>query len=100
MSLMNGGHYAGCTTATLTVSNADSNDEANFRCVVTGGCGNATSNEASLTVGAPAIPGDFDHDGDVDLADFGFLQACLDAGDQGPSVVDCEEADLGGDLFF
>ena len=37
-------------TATLTVSNADDNDEANYRCVVTNNYGNATSNEATLTV--------------------------------------------------
>jgi len=49
-NLSNGGHYSGCTTATLTISTADSNDEANYRCVVTGGCGSANSNEASLTV--------------------------------------------------
>jgi len=49
-NLSNGGHYSGCTTATLTVSSADANDEAYYRCVVTGGCGSANSNEASLTV--------------------------------------------------
>ncbi|HSW44162.1 MAG TPA: immunoglobulin domain-containing protein [Phycisphaerae bacterium] len=50
VNVTNGGHYSGCTTATLTVSNADSNDAANYRCVVTGGCGSATSNQATLTV--------------------------------------------------
>jgi len=49
-NLTNGGHYSGVTTATLTISNADSNDEASYRCVVTGGCGSATSNAATLTV--------------------------------------------------
>ncbi len=49
-NLSNGGHYSGVTTATLTISSADSNDAANYRCVVTGGCGSAASNEASLTV--------------------------------------------------
>ena len=47
VNLTNGGHYSGVTTATLTISNADSNDAANYRCVVTGGCGTATSNEAT-----------------------------------------------------
>ena len=42
-NLNNGGHYSGCTTATLTISGADTNDAANYGCVVTGGCGAATS---------------------------------------------------------
>ncbi|HPD31199.1 MAG TPA: immunoglobulin domain-containing protein [Phycisphaerae bacterium] len=50
VNLSNGGHYSGVTTATLTVSNADSNDAASYRCVVTAGCGIATSNSATLTV--------------------------------------------------
>ncbi len=50
VNLSNGGHYSGCTTATLTVSSCDSNDAADYRCVVTGGCGTATSNQATLTV--------------------------------------------------
>ncbi len=63
-NLSNGGHYSGCTTATLTISSADSNDEANYRCVVAGDCGNATSNEATLTISSCATPtlsnGDFE----------------------------------------
>jgi hypothetical protein len=50
VNLSNGGHYSGVTTDTLTISNADSNDEANYRCVVSNACGSATSNQASLTV--------------------------------------------------
>ena len=49
-NLTNGGHYSGCTTATLTISGADSNDAANYCCVVTGDCGSATSSQASLTI--------------------------------------------------
>jgi hypothetical protein len=55
-NISNGGHYAGCTTATLAISTADSNDSANYRCVVTGGCGSATSNQASLTVNVCTAP--------------------------------------------
>jgi len=49
-NLSNGGHYSGVTTATLTISNADSSDAATYRCVVTGDCGSATSNGATLTI--------------------------------------------------
>jgi len=43
------------------------------------------------------VTGDFDRDGDVDLADFGHFQACL----TGPAVEvtdpNCLDADLDGD---
>jgi hypothetical protein len=52
-NINNGGHYSGCTTATLTLSNADTNDTASYRCVVTGGCGSATSSNATVTCVAP-----------------------------------------------
>jgi hypothetical protein len=91
-NVTDGGHYTGCTTATLTISRADSSDAASYRCVVTGGCGSATSNQAALTVGSPAAPGDFDHDGDVDQEDFGAFQLCLGL----PGSGDCWWADLGG----
>ncbi|HSW46779.1 MAG TPA: immunoglobulin domain-containing protein, partial [Phycisphaerae bacterium] len=54
-NITNGGHYSGCTTSTLAVSSADGNDAANYRCVVTNGVGNATSNSASLTIKAATI---------------------------------------------
>ena len=50
VNLSNGGHYSGCTTATLTVSSVDGNDEADYRCVVTDDCGSTNSNEASLVI--------------------------------------------------
>ncbi len=50
VNLANGGHYSGATTSTLTISNADANDAADYRCVVTAGCGVATSGTAGLTV--------------------------------------------------
>ena len=64
-NLNNGGHYSGCTTATLTISGVDANDAANYGCVVTGGCGAATSAQAILAVGCSPIPavllnGDFE----------------------------------------
>jgi hypothetical protein len=50
VNLADGGHYSGVTTPTLTISNADGSDAANYRCVVAGGCGSAVSAEASLAV--------------------------------------------------
>ena len=60
VNLADGGHYAGTTTANLTVSSADSSDQASYRCVVTGGCGDATSNPATLTVNSctATVPSD------------------------------------------
>ncbi len=55
VNLSNGGHYSGVTTATLTISTANSSDAASYRCVVTGGCGSATSNSATLTVTGGAV---------------------------------------------
>ncbi len=73
-NLTNGGHYSGCMSATLTVSSCNAADTGSYRCIVTAGCGSATSNTASLLVGQP---GDFDNDGDVDVEDFSLLQSCL-----------------------
>ncbi|HSW44956.1 MAG TPA: immunoglobulin domain-containing protein [Phycisphaerae bacterium] len=49
-NLTNGGHYAGCTTSTLAVSNVDNTDVANYRCVVSNEYGSVNSNQAALTV--------------------------------------------------
>jgi hypothetical protein len=49
-NLSNGGHYSGSTTPTLTISNADTNDAANYRCVVTNSFGTTNSLAGSLTV--------------------------------------------------
>lgn len=95
-NITNGGHYSGCTTGTLTVSNADTGDAGSYCCVVTAGCGSATSNAASLLLG---VPGDFDADGDVDLEDFSVLQQCL-AGLFVPILdPNCLQADLSGDGY-
>jgi hypothetical protein len=99
VNVTNGGHYSGCTTATLTISSADSGDAANYRCVVTGGCGSATSNQAALTVGAAVVPGDFDADGDIDLSDFAVLQDCLAGSSIPVAEPTCLRADLTSDGF-
>ena len=49
-NLSNGGHYSGVTTATLTITGADANDVANYRCVVTAGCGSSTSFQGALSL--------------------------------------------------
>ncbi len=96
VNLSDGGHYSGVTTDTLTVSAADSSDAGDYRCVITGGCGGATSNQAMLTVGPLPVPGDFDGDGDVDQEDFGVLQRCL-ATPLPPIEPGCPDADLNKD---
>ncbi len=45
----------------------------------------------------PAVPPDFDRDGDVDQWDFGFLQACLTGPYVPPAVPECQPAELNGD---
>lgn len=98
VDLAEGGHYSDVTMPTLTISNADGNDVADYRCMVTAGCGTATSNQATLTLGTPLIPGDFDHDGDVDLVDFGHLQNCFDPQSGPLNDPNCADANLNGDL--
>ncbi|HPD30626.1 MAG TPA: thrombospondin type 3 repeat-containing protein [Phycisphaerae bacterium] len=50
VNLNNGGHYSGANTSTLSITNADGNDAADYRCVVTNAHGSATSNAATLKV--------------------------------------------------
>ncbi len=52
VNLPNGGHYSGVTTATLTITNIDTSVEGTYRCVVTGGCGSASSQTTTLAVGS------------------------------------------------
>lgn len=42
------------------------------------------------------IAADFDGDGDVDMADFGHLQACLTEDEAGPTAPECVNARLAG----
>ena len=55
-NLNNGGHYYATTTATLTISNADTNDVASYRCVVTNAYGMDISSPATLTVAVGCPP--------------------------------------------
>ncbi len=92
VDLDDGGHYAGVMTSTLTISNADTGDEADYRCVVTNSVGSTPSNAAHLTVVSP----DFDGDLDVDLSDWSFLQNCLGIVGVAATNPNCVEADLSG----
>jgi hypothetical protein len=94
-NLVNGGHYSGVTTATLAISGTDSNDAANYRCVVSNASGSATSNQAALTL-KQTVAADLDGDCDVDQADFAQFSACC----TGPTVSvspGCASADLDDD---
>ncbi len=40
---------------------------------------------------------DFDNDGDVDLGDFGFFQACFNGPNRGYPATECHAADFDND---
>jgi len=46
---------------------------------------------------SPTAADDFDGDGDVDLADFNFMQSCFNGPNRPPQSGGCEGADLDGD---
>jgi hypothetical protein len=76
-NLANGGHIAGATTATLTISPAGAGDAAaNYNCVVTNTCGSGTSNNATLTVFASGSGDGHVNGGDIQ----GFVNAVLAGG--------------------
>ena len=55
LDLGNGGHYAGCTTPTLTISSVDASDMASYRCVVANVYGRTNSNPVTLLL-RPSCP--------------------------------------------
>lgn len=56
-AVTNGGRLSGATTATLTVTNADTSDAGSYSCTATNNCGSAASNAATLTVNpSPVAP--------------------------------------------
>ncbi len=95
VDLSDDGHYSGTSTSTLTILAALPPDAGVYRCVVGGGCGTVTSNEASLTV-KPMI-GDLDQDGDVDLTDFAMFQSCFNGPNRPPAPACAGSADFNGD---
>ncbi len=80
----NGVDIPGATAATYTVPQAHIADRADYRCVVTGACGTAVSNEANLSV--KVLIADFNEDCDVDLADFTAFQACFNGPNRPPAA--------------
>lgn len=57
IALSDGGHFSGTQTDTLTVSHATQLEAGSFTCVVTRAAGcSATTNAATLTIGAACIP--------------------------------------------
>ncbi len=95
-NLTHGGHYSGCTTAELTVSNTDANDAANYRCVVSNDGGSVNSNSAPLTL-KPLVVADLDRDCDVDLDDLNLFDACF-RGPQVPFDPGCEDRTFDADI--
>ena len=95
-NLIDGGHYSGATTATLVVSNVNTADVADYRCVVATGCLTSTSNTAALTL-RNTVAADFDCDGDVDQTDFGHFQSCLTGLGLPLTDPQCQNADLDRD---
>jgi hypothetical protein len=51
----NGGNISGATTANLSLNNVSAADVASYDVVITGTCGNATSNAATLTLGSATV---------------------------------------------
>ncbi len=79
-------HYQGVFTATLTILEAGLADQGSYRCRVMSAYGQAFSQSAELSL--VTVRSDFDVDGDVDQADFGFLQACI----SGPTITQADPA--------
>lgn len=95
-NLTDGGHYSGATTATLSVSDADSTDVANYRCLVTNAGGTAVSTQAFLTLKS-VVSSDLDADCDVDLDDFTLFRGCFNGPNRLPAAGCAAAASLDGD---
>lgn len=96
--LSNGGQYSGATASTLTISNVDDADVADYRCVITADYGSMASEIALLTL-KQTVATDLDHDCDVDAADILDFTACI-SGAEAACAAECAKADfdLDGDV--
>lgn len=65
----------GITGPTLSFSAVLESDFGEYSCLVTADCGSIVSDSASLQLFQ--VPGDVDGDHDVDMEDFGVVQACI-----------------------
>lgn len=97
-NLVDGGAISGANSATLTITGVTAGDAgADYNCVVSNGCGSATSNNASLTVNTNPCPGDLDHNGSVDLPDLSTLLANYGAS---PATLAMGDLDGNGTVEF
>ncbi|MBI4580185.1 MAG: immunoglobulin domain-containing protein [Planctomycetes bacterium] len=95
VNLTDDARITGTTTATVSIVGFVGADVGDYGCVVTGGCGTTTSGSAALTVLLPPhVPGDTDDDDDVDMEDFGVIQACLTGPDEPQTDAACSRAKL------
>ena len=95
VNLTDDARITGSTSTTLNIDSVVQEDAGDYGCVVTAGCGPATSGSATLTVlQPPHVPGDTDDDDDVDLEDFGVVQACMTGMDEPQVDPACSRARL------
>jgi len=95
VNLVDGGAISGAQTATLTLNPADLADNGTtIDCVVTNGCGSATSAGAAYSVFCPS---DFNMDGFVSGDDYDAFVIAFEAGD--PSADFNNDSFTSGDDF-
>lgn len=76
-----GSVVSGATTGTLTIAGLTPADAGFYYALVTDPCGTVTSTPATLTVGPPCCPADFDRSGFVDFDDYNAFVLAFEAGD-------------------
>ena len=82
---------------TMTAPETDGTYTTDWRMIREGVTWFGPTHSEQVQVGPPLIPGDFDDDGDVDQADFGFIQTCVTGPGQGPPAPGCEPAQFDAD---
>lgn len=79
----------GATTPYLRISNISAADQGEYNLIVTNNCGSTTSSNASLMLGTPYCPADFNQDGGVDLSD---VEAFFIAWENGLDQADIDQS--------
>ncbi len=90
VNLANGGEYSGCTTPTLAITGATSNNVANYRCVITNAYGTTNSLSAALAIIPPVpCPGlrNADFESGFSLGGGGYLAEDWSEWETDPDVV-------------